>query len=432
MNKRIVLLAAAVVFGFSAASFSTVPFNRDLSVPTAAPAVKDWTIMVFMNGKNNVEKFANMDLQEMEKVGSTDRMNVVVEIGRLKKGTQRLFVKKSRGTGYASQVIASYPSLDMGDYRNAIDFINWAKQTYPAKHYMFVLWNHGLGWIDPVPQKATRGISFDDETHNYIRTRQLGDIMRGVGGVDVFAANACLMQMAEVDYEIGAYTSAIIASEETMLAYGFDYTKLLGLIDSNPNVTPAAIGKSMVAWWGEFMDSIPQIKDVPGTLSIVKPMALKDLPGKLNGFVDAVMAANEPNSVKYAIAHVVRFASIAGPQDKNKMLSSYGDLYDFVRLVDSQSQNPQVHAASRDLMNFITNDLVYSYVGLHTDAMGDDYTKTRGIAIELTKKANPVPPQFDSLMETNYADLALSKASRWDEFINWTNGVWRGNTSSRY
>lgn len=50
----------------------------------AAPekAGKEWTIMVFMNGKNDLSNFALNDLNEMEQEGSPENVNLVVETGR--------------------------------------------------------------------------------------------------------------------------------------------------------------------------------------------------------------------------------------------------------------------------------------------------------------------------------------------------------------
>ena len=43
----------------------------------------------------------------------------------------------------------------------------------------------------------------------------------------------------------------------------------------------------------------------------------------------------------------------------------------------------------------------------------------------MTMKAKTLPPQLADVYETKYADLSLSQASQWDEFVTWTDGVWR-------
>ncbi|MDA8244993.1 MAG: clostripain-related cysteine peptidase, partial [Elusimicrobia bacterium] len=162
--------------------------GQEVSVPApdasaASRAQKEWTIMVFVNGKNNLERYALKDMNEMEMVGSTDKVNIVTEIGRIAgydssdgdwKTVRRYLVKKDNDTSkITSPVVQELPKVDMGDYKSVVDFALWAKKNYPAKKYMLIVWNHGAGWIKSVPM-LTRGISYDDQTGNHITTPQLG------------------------------------------------------------------------------------------------------------------------------------------------------------------------------------------------------------------------------------------------------------------
>lgn len=429
--------------------------NLNVSVPVQSKipekeATKAWTVMVFMNAKNNLNdsillglsgKWLKRDLDEMKKVGSTDKVNVVVEYGEKQKGSKRVQILKSGILSSGEKVFGEYPNADMGDYRRVIDFVKWAKANFPARKYMLIIWNHGLGWIDPNLKEHTagtgttsKGIAFDDETKNYIRTRQLGEILRQTGYIDVFAMNACLMQMAEVAYEMKGYTGLIVGSEETMLATGFDYEKLLNFINSKPDFTNVEISDFFINWYKQFfaegMNLIGPINvplnSVPATLSTIDPKSLNNLPQYLNNFATSVMNNNETEAVKLAIANAIRFTSIADPvKDKKKMLAPYVDLYDFVRIVGQNAKSAETQQAAEDLMSFIKSKLVIRSIGLNKDTENNyDYSKVGGISINMTMKIKPVPPQFDSILETKYEDLSLSKDSLWDEFVNWTNKVW--------
>jgi hypothetical protein len=58
-------------------------------------AEKDWTVLVFLNGINSLDSFGPEDINEMEKVGSTDKVDVVVEWGSYSaRKVQRLLVTK--------------------------------------------------------------------------------------------------------------------------------------------------------------------------------------------------------------------------------------------------------------------------------------------------------------------------------------------------
>lgn len=412
--------------------------------------VKDWTVMVFMNAKNNlaesqffglVGKWAEKDIDEMKKVGSTDKINVVVEYGKKGEGSKRMLILKKGLLSSGEKIYGTYPSADMGDYKRVIDFVRWGKSTFPARKYMLIIWNHGLGWIDPNLQQHTqgtgtgsKGIAFDDETKNYIRTKQLGEILRQTGYVDILAMNACLMQMTEVAYEMKDLAGLIVGSEETMLATGFDYEKLLNFMNSNPNFSNEQISVFFMNWYKQFFAdgmhivgpiNLP-LDSIPATLSTINPKTLNDIPQYLNYFADSVMKNNETAAVKEAIANVIRFTSIADPvKDKKKMLAPYVDLYDFARIVGEKAISPETKKAAQYLMSFIKNKLVVKSIGLNKDTEnGYDYSKVGGIAINMTMKIKPVPPQFDSILETKYEDLTLSRDSLWDEFVKWSNEVW--------
>ena len=50
-----------------------------------APAqMKEWTVMVYVNGKNDLEVAGLYNINKMELAGSNDFLNIVTEIGRMK------------------------------------------------------------------------------------------------------------------------------------------------------------------------------------------------------------------------------------------------------------------------------------------------------------------------------------------------------------
>jgi len=411
--------------------------------------IKEWTVMVFMNSKNNLSesqlfglsgKWGVKDIAEMKKVGTTDKVNVVVEYGEKGKGSKRMLIlKKDSILNSGEKVYSTDPNADMGDYKRVIDFVKWSKENFPARKYMLIIWNHGLGWIDPNLKQhsegtgVSKGISFDDDTKNYIRTTQLAEILKNTGYVDVFAMNACLMQMSEVSYEMKDYTGLIIGSEETMLAYGFDYEKLLKFINENPNFSKQQISEFLINWYKQFfaqgVDIGPitmPLDSIASTLSTIEPSALNELPQYLNYLADRLMKNDEKDAVKIAINSVIRFTSIADPaKDKNKLMAPYVDLYDFASLIAQNAKNADTKQAAEYLMSFIKNKLIIKSIGINKDATnGYDYSKVGGISINMTMKIKPVPEEYNSILETKYEDLTLSKDSLWDEFVKWADEVW--------
>ncbi len=385
----------------------------EISAPRAADReLADWTVMVYSNAKNDLEKYLIDDMNEMELVGSTGRMNVVVELGRMDgydssngdwTGVRRYLVTKdSDMSRLASKKLADLGMVDMGDYRSLADFGKWAKQAYPARHYMLIIENHGSGWEKDARSRAiTRGISYDEESGNHINTPQLAKALREIGKVDVFGTDACLMQMAEVVYEIKDSADYIVGSEETEPGDGYTYNMLLGPLAANPGMDALAAGKLAVNAYADHYDGIRQAY----TQSLVVPAKADKLLALTNAFAAAVMATkNDQQAILYARRYAVNFS-----MDENR------DLYDFTRLLVDKTGSAEVRRTGRELMSFLTGDLVAHNRGRdkapNSYSEGKQYTNAKGIAAYFP----------ESSPTSGYGDLAWAKASQWDEFMAWIN-----------
>src|SRR5262245_44341333 len=89
----------------SSAFLLLITVSMVLEPPAHAQQPAEWTILVFMNAKNNLEQDGINDFLEMAKIGSQSRVNVVVQFGRPRKkkysqeyggwsGVKRYLIKK--------------------------------------------------------------------------------------------------------------------------------------------------------------------------------------------------------------------------------------------------------------------------------------------------------------------------------------------------
>jgi hypothetical protein len=436
VNKSIAALLA-LAFAAAGASAATVNFDQNgsgvkditntttgIEIPkVTVPATKDasslpeWTLMVFENGKNNLEPYAIKNFKQMENVGSSDKLNIVVEMGRYKNdntngawtGCRRYLVQKSNSADMTSPVLQTIPQCDMGDYNHAIDFGKWAMSNYPAKHYMFILWNHGAGWVKSAsknlpPNPATdmakpvlRGISYDDETNNHIDTPQMAKILQALGHVDVYGSDACLMQMAEVDTEIKPYVDYIVGSEETEPGDGYTYDDFLNRALQS-DLTPSAFAKAAVDSYGDHYVSI---NDTTATQSYLASSSVDKFNTLVTNFAQAVMDNNDKSAATTARSNAQKYA-----YDNNK------DLYDFVSQTVSNSSNQAVQTAGNNLMQYISGTLILD---------NRSSANSHGIAIY-------VP---NSSYDSNYNELAFAKATNWPTFVQWLlNGSSSGGNSN--
>lgn len=116
--------------------------------------MKAWTVLVFMAADNNLDLFALKDLHELERLGSTDEVDVVVQIdrygdGRTGPASRGRIVKDANWDKYNIHFVSALEEIgetDTGDPQVLRSFIEWGALAFPAERYMLVLWNHGSGW----------------------------------------------------------------------------------------------------------------------------------------------------------------------------------------------------------------------------------------------------------------------------------------------
>ncbi len=135
------------------------------STPIYNPALAEWTVLVYMDGDNNLELSALRDLNEMEAAGGSERVNVVVQVDRALgettvdgdwTGGRRYLMRGDADADLmASELLEEMGEINMGDPQTLADFVAWGMQTYPANRTALVMWDHGAGW---------NGISFDSDT----------------------------------------------------------------------------------------------------------------------------------------------------------------------------------------------------------------------------------------------------------------------------
>lgn len=369
--------------------------------------IADWTIMIFMNGKNSLSAYIKEDFNEMETAGSNSRVNIVAELGCNSDtddgsyySVNRYLVKHDTDMNTInSPVLQKLTGADMGDWRELAAFGKWAKENFPAKKYFLIVENHGSGWDKKIRAGMSRGISYDDETDNYINTPQLAMAIKEMGGVDVYGSDACLMQMAEVAYELKDITEYVVGSEETEPGAGGDYSGfLVPFVNATDSVDSLTAAKFFVDSYGNFYDKTGE----GYTQSMINSKAMADFPEIVKKLTSAIMKAEDSRTALAAISEIIYFDEPA-----------HKDFADFADYMARNSENAEVKAAAQDLSAYIKNNLVSANRSAKARYGGQDYaTHAHGIAVYLSTK-RPY---------SRYADLSWSRASGWLDFLNWLKG----------
>jgi hypothetical protein len=405
MMKSILGRIATVALAVSATFALTQTLS---SVAQAAEPQREWTVLVYINGNNNLDSYGALDINEMEKVGSTDRVNVVVQwASEASRDTKRIFVKQDAdATKVTSPVVQQMPQIDMGDYRNLTDFVKWGAQNYPAKHYMLSVWNHGSGWHSRALRASSGGIqplniSFDEVSGNSISTPQLAmalhDAEVAIGQkIDIYGSDACLMAMVEVAQQMAGLTDYFVGSEETEPGDGWPYDAILAGMNSMQTITPMAVAQMMpkiyVASYANGSQGTSE-----ATFSSFDMSKLPAMMSSIAAFKAEVLSSPNAETLATALA-------TAQSNAQHYVYADYVDLGDFITKLATQT----VQLVS---MNSLTNlhSAISQFVIANVDSPA--YKASSGVAIWL-------PTKFDYAGHSDeYKTLAFDQATGWSQVI---------------
>lgn len=347
------------IFKFS--FYSTVlVLTLALSSVQAATAEKEWTFLTYINGNNNLDSYGAGDINEMEKVGSTDYVNVVVQwASEATKQTKRLLVVKDNDpSNVTSPILENMGLVDMGSAKTLAEFIKWGVTNYPAKKYFINVWNHGNGWHFTSSGFKPTDLSYDELSGNHITTEELGQVLREAAAmighkISIYGSDACLMNMAEVAGEFSDAVEVMVGSEQTEPLDGWPYDDLLA--GWKPGMTAAQVGTVLTnTYVDSYMKGSQGSDEVTfSALDLTKfgdfSAAVKTLGAKLQQIDQTNIS-----KVKTAFSAVLNF-TMGDYRDFGDMLTNIkkqGLLADDPALSDAQKALKSLVIANRDTSRY--------------------------------------------------------------------------------
>lgn len=446
---------SALINGINSVSADIIP------VMTPRRDLKEWTVMFYSNAKDQLRYAQVWQILDMKKIGSTDKINVVIEAGMpikyddgtVSTTTLRMAMGPGANPQYIDQhisalfkngnnapinysvfkpleddIVSQTKNEDMGNWKNIANFTRWAKANYPAKRYVFIIYGHGTGFFDQKKQQQPdKGISLDMQTGNYVTLPEMTLLMRETGKVDVFAMYSCLMQMAEVAHQVKDYADVVVGSSELMWSSGYDLMGMLNILNANTSVSSEDIGSNLVK---SYVERVKAFNIKGGHASAIITSKLPGFVDKLNDWVDATMSAGDRASIVKGINDVIRFDIFGITTSTSpaiaRRLSISGDLYDFVDIISKnlpQNTPEQKFARKKglELMKFISNDIVYNYAYTGQSNTEYDFSRAHGLSIHIP----PIKMPFGSMegleknLETLYWDLPFARDTKWGDFLKW-------------
>lgn len=366
--------------------------------------------MVYMAADNNLETYAIENINQMESVGSSSGMSVVVQIDRSPNydrsngnwtTTRRYHITRDTdNTTINSELIQDLGEVDMAEPQSLADFVQWATSAYPAEHYLLVLWDHGRGWqtraFTPLAlQREIKAIHLDETSNSEMSLADITQAMGQIPHMDIVLFDACLMGMTEVAYSIKDDADIMIASEENIPATGQPYDQVLSRIATNPAVSSSDLSHAIV---DIYMDYAMSTQSGTLTQSAINLPALNQV----------ISAADQLGRALLLNINTVRPAvRLAQEQTQHfdfdkAYYDDYKDLYDFANRINARVGSPDVRTAAQATMTAVNNAVLYQRNS------GGQVSNSRGISIYL-----PGP----GFMLPQYRNISFAQNTQWDEFL---------------
>lgn len=224
-----------------------------------------WTILVYLDADNDLESAGMANINQMETVGSTADVRVIVQVDRIPgqdttsgdwTDTRRYLITRDSDRAAVKSIRIDDPplgELDMASPGTLRDFVVWGKSRFPADHCCLVIWDHGTGWKfrSPSMLPQVKYVISDDTSARGMNVDEVRSALTGTA-IDVVAFDACLMQQIEVAYEIRNAARYMVASAATEPAPGYNWSALLSRL--NGSTSPADLCRTIV---DSYSDSYP-------------------------------------------------------------------------------------------------------------------------------------------------------------------------------
>src|ERR1041385_1017357 len=295
---------------------------------------KEWTIMIYMAGDNNLAVDMAYAMEQIKGVAATgaDNPNLFVYYDGNSPAIPTLycdFSEPGKARYVRSYMVPDKPfqvpkkgNENAANPRSILNFVDWCVNKVEvendngeitfgrrAQKYALIFSGHSLGFQDiglfkdETSGKSLKMSDFYDmlqglvsskrelqeiaESHNWLNEdRKLENELLGKK-LDILGFDSCVMGMLEVGYQFNAVAKTMIASEGSVPSAGWTYAKILGCLagEHNRDADTREVAAQFVK---EFIHS--QDSYTVGGVSV--DMAAWDL-GRLNHLADAFIGLSE-------------------------------------------------------------------------------------------------------------------------------------------
>lgn len=181
---------------------------------------KDWTILVYGGGVNNLDASIRKNWQAISHSPMPENVDVFVRHFGQDGQVSQLHVNRSG----ASTPSLEPPTIDSASPHSLADFLRAGIRQYPAERYLVVISSHG---------KGAEGVIEDERSHRLMTPQELkqaleaGQEANAGKPLDAVLFDACRMASLEVATQLSGSVGVAIASMDNLDAAGYDLNQVV-------------------------------------------------------------------------------------------------------------------------------------------------------------------------------------------------------------
>jgi len=312
-------------------------------------AARQWTIMVYMAGDNDLESAMMYDLNEIEAASLPPEIEVIALVDRSPhydnsdgdwKGT-RLYRIRHDPAGQNSSLVSTRltspilglsleadSNLNTGSGMVLEGFIHQVQSDWPADNYALVMWGHGTGWRggQAGADNGWKGFAVDDSAGDMMYTAEFGRTIRN-RQLNLVGMDLCYGSLLEIAFQIKDDALWYVASQEAVPAAGWNYTDVLTRFAAREDRSAAGLAEAIVDSYAQQYAS-----QIGAGLAAVRLDQMTEVNSRLNDFCITLANALDTHDKREALRNLLvnqvqAFTTLQYPGDR------FIDIADMARVV---------------------------------------------------------------------------------------------------
>ncbi len=406
-----------------------------LALAAPAAALNEWTVMLYWVSDDDEStaliKSHIASLKSLLSKASAPNSHDVVVLFDGPRGYAAVDGKDSDG-GFRLEAqngkwnIERLGEVNMGSPYTLWNFIRWAAEKHPARHYALFIGGHGSGifsWRGPggvndltpgiVDFSPDRFVGYDDSDNDCLTVFEVQKVLEAFKAksnagrkLDLLVLDSCLPGGLETLYQLRDVIGILVSSPSTTLIGGMPYPRIVTDLAARVSVTAEEFGKAIAK---AYLDKVVTMSNDSEVMAVYSTEKAQELAFAVDQLALQLIAAQTETGKRAGIKNLTTFGGKNRYWDLGRLLKSIAEGNADIGPAKNAAAVKTLAGEALELMK--TNRITTWYSGSYAD------NKIAGLSI-----AWPEKEEWQKWLRF-YQALDLAKNTHWDEFLTTWHGM---------